>query len=201
MKIWLSFMFTFLIFLFVFNSLALNRQFYAFLHRVLHIGVESETLIEGRENVLDFIKGRGELRGDLFTPEEQIHLQDIKVLMEVEKLLFLSFVDVFVIFYFMNFFLGKKDDLYYILCGGAKQGMILAPIFGAVFLVGFVPLFTKFHEIFFTNDFWLLDYEKHLLINILPHQFFFAWLGYFFGLSMVVYGGLYFGLKRFLKKS
>ena len=45
-------------------------------------------------------------------------------------------------------------------------------IAGVLFLSDFDKYFTIFHELFFTNDLWLLDPDTDLLIRMLPEGFF-----------------------------
>ena len=58
-----------------------------------------------------------------------------------------------------------------------------AVLFGLLFLAGvwaavdFDGMFITFHRVFFTNDLWLLDPGKHLLIQLMPTAFFFAYAG------------------------
>jgi len=60
-----------------------------------------------------------------------------------------------------------------------------------------------FHEIFFNNDYWILDPRVDLLINIVPYPFFFAmsvFIGVFFGVGLVfVFAGSTLLLRRFGK--
>ena len=42
-------------------------------------------------------------------------------------------------------------------------------------LVSFEGLFITFHRVFFTNDLWLLDPQKDLLIQLMPAEFFVAY--------------------------
>ena len=44
---------------------------------------------------------------------------------------------------------------------------------GLLFFSDFNKYFTLFHEVFFTNDLWLLDPRTDLLIRMLPEGFFF----------------------------
>lgn len=48
----------------------------------------------------------------------------------------------------------------------------ITAIAGIVFMSDFNKYFTLFHEIFFTNDLWLLDPRTDLLIRMLPEEFF-----------------------------
>jgi len=46
-----------------------------------------------------------------------------------------------------------------------------------------------FHEIFFNNDYWILDARVDLLINIVPYPFFITisvFIGGFFAMGLVV---------------
>lgn len=65
---------------------------------------------------------------------------------------------------------------------------ILAAFGGIAFYLSqdFTRGFTQFHQIFFSNDLWLLDPETDLLINILPEGFF---------LDMAVHIGVAFGVQ------
>lgn len=60
--------------------------------------------------------------------------------------------------------------------------------------IDFSTLFIKFHELFFTNDLWLMDPETDLMIQMLPETFFQTiafqtvalWLGLTLGLQVIV---------------
>ncbi|MBU3204536.1 TIGR01906 family membrane protein [Clostridium algidicarnis] len=52
--------------------------------------------------------------------------------------------------------------------------LILIPLTLAIpFIINFDKSFVTFHEIFFSNDYWLFDPIKDPIINILPQEFFF----------------------------
>ncbi|SUY47942.1 membrane spanning protein [Clostridium putrefaciens] len=52
--------------------------------------------------------------------------------------------------------------------------LILIPLTLAIpFIINFDRSFIRFHEIFFSNDYWLFDPIKDPIINILPQEFFF----------------------------
>ena len=53
---------------------------------------------------------------------------------------------------------------------GSFMGITLAA--GVLFMTDFHRYFMIFHEIFFTNDLWLLDPDTDLLIRMLPEGFF-----------------------------
>lgn len=58
----------------------------------------------------------------------------------------------------------------FLICLGAFIGVTAGA--GVLFLSDFNKYFTMFHEIFFTNDLWLLDPRTDLLIRMLPEGFF-----------------------------
>lgn len=51
--------------------------------------------------------------------------------------------------------------------------IMLILILGGLLLIDFNKYFTIFHQIFFTNDLWLLDPKTDILVNIVPEVFFF----------------------------
>ncbi|HOM44130.1 MAG TPA: DUF1461 domain-containing protein, partial [Bacillota bacterium] len=58
--------------------------------------------------------------------------------------------------------------------GIAVSAAGIAPVIVLIILmkIDFYKYFTVFHEIFFTNDLWLLDPAADRLINIFPQDFF-----------------------------
>ncbi len=57
----------------------------------------------------------------------------------------------------------------------------------------FSTFWVSFHELFFTNDLWLLDPAKSVLINMVPAQFFYdlvmrivGLVGVFLGVSLAL---------------
>lgn len=50
--------------------------------------------------------------------------------------------------------------------------LLIALVLGALVAMDFTRYFYAFHEVFFTNDLWLLDPETDVLIQMLPEVFF-----------------------------
>lgn len=70
---------------------------------------------------------------------------------------------------------------------GSFIGITLAA--GVLFMTDFHRYFMIFHEIFFTNDLWLLDPDTDLLIRMLPEGFFLDMvkrIGFIFLILMVI---------------
>jgi integral membrane protein (TIGR01906 family) len=66
-------------------------------------------------------------------------------------------------------------------------------------LLTFSSSFTLFHELSFSNDFWLLDPTKDLLINLFPLSFFFLEFAKIGIMTLLELALLFFGL-RMLKR-
>ena len=86
-----------------------------------------------------------------------------------------------------------------VLCVVKKQGgvffrafLIASGVFvalvaavGLAILIDFDTTFTLFHQIFFNNDLWQLDYRTDLLMNIVPESF-----SYDVALRTILYFGI-----------
>ena len=74
----------------------------------------------------------------------------------------------------------------------------------AVIAFNFERAFVIFHEVFFTNDMWLLNPDTDLLINMLPQEFFISISGriaaYFFGGIIIILGLSIFASAKFKRK-
>ncbi|HIW49210.1 MAG TPA: TIGR01906 family membrane protein [Firmicutes bacterium] len=72
--------------------------------------------------------------------------------------------------------LGWKEEGRRRLCRVMAVALPLVLAIGALLAYGvsrdFTAAFLRFHEIFFTNDLWLLDPSVDLLVNIVPEAFF-----------------------------
>lgn len=76
---------------------------------------------------------------------------------------------------------------------GAALFLTAVGILGALISQDFYPYFKLFHEIFFNNDLWILDWDTDLLIRMLPEGFFFDMvlhIGVIFIISMLIFGFL-----------
>jgi len=56
---------------------------------------------------------------------------------------------------------------------GVSGFVVLLGIFAGLIATNFNKYFVMFHEIFFDNDLWILDWRTDLLIRMLPEGFFF----------------------------
>ena len=126
-----------------FNLLIFNNNFY-----------DSEV----HDNLLSYFKG-GKLKFD-YSEKELMHLQDVKKLINIlEEVLYVLIILILLIMFF------SKENMFII------SGLITIGIILILFLFDFNFLFTKFHEILFINNYWLLE-SNTLLIKTYPMEFF-----------------------------
>lgn len=124
---------------------------------------------------------------EFFNQKEKDHMVDVKVLFskayQVRKiiiaLLAIIIVAIFKIskkpIHFISKYLSIILTIILTICG----------IIGIIITTDFSKYFTIFHEIFFTNDLWLLDPATDLLINIVPLPFFMD-IATFIGILFVI---------------
>jgi integral membrane protein (TIGR01906 family) len=116
----------------------------------------------------------GGLPGPVFNARETRHMQDVKQLFVwVNRLQ--EFSVVFVLAYVVAFFLWARDSNVRQLAGQSLIGLGLGTlVVGGVAVVaafGFDAAFTRFHELFFSNNLWQLDPEHDHLIQMFPEGF------------------------------
>ena len=168
------------------------------------IGMDKKDLMDATEKLLLYTESKREslnftarVRGqevEFFSERDKLHMVDVKNIFVYLKILWAaSFA--YIIFFLMYVMFYKKSIT---MSKSARIGIM-------IFVVGIVPLlllavlmsvdfykyFTIFHEIFFDNDYWLLDPNVDRLINMYPQDFFsdtaFLILYYYLGGLMAVF--------------
>jgi len=118
---------------------------------------------------------RGVRAPNLYNEREVLHMKDVKGLVKgvyrVQLLTGLYLLGIVMV----GLAMGRRSFLpnlarYAGLGGGLTLGLAALVGFGA--LVGFQRLFLAFHQVSFSNDFWLLDPRKDFLIMMFPEGFF-----------------------------
>ena len=113
---------------------------------------------------------------DLFKEREILHMQDVKGLVRgVGFWQLVSFFSIVGVAVGSLLLLGRRRALSLLakgLLGGSVQTLGILVALGVVSVAGFDTLFTRFHLISFSNDFWLLDPNTHKLIQMFPQGFF-----------------------------
>lgn len=177
-----------------FMFLAFNESFYtrSFLDLKVHedIGFSEESLTRVTHALITYIKdGSGDIKGKevvrgeevvFYNEKEQIHLEDIRKLIQSTRIVILI-VNILLIgscILALRQTLKKqekgliKKHLSTVLSvSSAMMFLVLAGLF-ALYQSDFDWAFRKFHEIFFSNDLWLLDPRTDRLIQLMPLEFF-----------------------------
>ncbi|NLZ37996.1 MAG: TIGR01906 family membrane protein [Firmicutes bacterium] len=162
-----------------------NDHFFAW--QFIKNDVTKQTKIEHSElmRILDEIQaylfGRradfiiyGEIAGErrqVFNAREIAHMHDVRVLFKYGIILRNSCALVGGILLF-TLWRKKKELLFNTLFFSALVFLILALVGGLLLYFDFNRYFVLFHEIFFTNDLWILDPRTSILINMVPIEFF-----------------------------
>ena len=116
----------------------------------------------------------GGLQEPVFNARETRHMQDVKSLFVwVNRLQELSVI--FVLAYVISFFIWSRDGNIRQLAQqsliGVALGVVVLGGIGIFAAFGFNAAFTRFHELFFSNDFWQLDPQTDHLIQMFPEPF------------------------------
>ena len=151
------------------------------------IGTTDEELAVITENMLDYLKGDREnldMTADIemkdgiaevFTDVEKQHMVDVQWMFRagfiVRDIALLGFA----VFMILAFFLRRQG--FVVRCGRTSLITIIVSLAllvagGYYLLTHFTELFIRFHEVSFSNDLWLLDPSIHVLINLVPEEFF-----------------------------
>lgn len=117
----------------------------------------------------------------IFNEKEITHMDDVRDLL----LFFLGLRDAAIILALIAFLILLKYNWQAIIKAlfyGSATFMVVFLVVGASFVFNFNDTFILFHQLFFSNDSWLMDPSTDRLIWIVPEPFFFAMIG-----RMVIY--------------
>jgi integral membrane protein (TIGR01906 family) len=112
----------------------------------------------------------------LFSPRETTHLHDVKRLIWLVYGLggvSAAYVSIFISLGFHLYRQRFGHALGYLTLWGSVMTMSLVAMVALGTIVGFDFLFLWFHKISFSNDFWQLDHNRHVLIMLFPQGFWF----------------------------
>lgn len=172
-----------LIFLFILIStvfgISFNLKYYSYQHEkngvyevynkdvVDDITAQIVEYIKSEREYLDY-KGSNGL--NLFSQRELMHMEDVRRLFEFYgKIRMAIFAAVL-----LSIICLRKAG--YSCVEGILKGMSISlEAFFVVCILAFLKfgyMFEKFHELFFENEFWILDSNDSIIINILPINFF-----------------------------
>lgn len=177
-----------------FQAMAFDSDYYVKSFLALEvektIGISEEALTHVTEALIAYIdKGTGDLKRIenvngvavvFYNEKEQEHLHDIQLLVKAARK-FLIFVNIVMALAILAvWWLDHKNkrnflqSLKYSFQTAVIASLIALGTLVALYFIDFDWAFRKFHEIFFTNDLWLLDPRTDRLIQLMPLAFFIA---------------------------
>lgn len=203
-----------MILLSILQMYAFNANFY--LDRFQEYNISAVTKIDMADlkrittKLLDYLKDKEEnlnmkIRVDgqieeVFGQREKQHMEDVKILFDkgfiVKNTSILLTVGALLVLLKQK---KKKEILksFFYASVASLSAMLLLLI---LMKVDFFKYFTYFHEIFFTNDLWLLNIETDVLIQMLPLEFFIAIstrvVVWFLVLMSIIGGVSYYNLRK-----
>ena len=144
---------------------------------------------------------KGDEEFNLFNEREVIHLEDVRSLIQldywVQRGAFLLIV-ICALALFFGLKVGWRMLVRGLFWGSfITMGLMVALALWALF--GFERLFTLFHLVSFTNEYWILDPARDYLIRLFPGGFFYDAALFGFGaiiLEALLIGGIAFGILR-----
>ena len=148
------------------------------------IQMEKDELMHVTGELLDYMRGRrddltvqavigGETR-EFFNQREKDHMVDVRMLFDVGfKIRDTAF---WVLLLMVLILIAMKARIPYVLARCCREVLtaflILSIALMVVIALDFNRAFNTFHDLFFSNDLWVLDPATDLLINIVPLGFF-----------------------------
>lgn len=122
--------------------------------------------LKDKKNILD---------PQYFSEREQLHMADVKKLMQKARLLTISLI---ILILLSMAYLAVKErpllgkSLFY----GSCLTFVLLFVLMITAKLAFSGMFIKFHELAFTNNYWQLDPAKDTIVKIFNEQFFMDFL-------------------------
>lgn len=126
------------------------------------------------EDIIEYLKGNdgNELLDKHFNEREVLHMEDVVQLFDYARII--KYISMTVSILILVYFIANK--LYLFLAKTLSLGLFLnhGIIICLIILIStdFNKYFTIFHEIFFSNDLWILNPRTDLMIQMLPEPFF-----------------------------
>lgn len=109
----------------------------------------------------------------MFGEKEKLHMIDVKDLfIKGNRIRNVSLI--LIISSFIGLIVNDKKSISNILILSSIISFSLIGLLSLLMYINFNKYFTYFHEIFFTNDLWLLNPKTDILIQMLPLQFFYS---------------------------
>lgn len=176
-----AFLIPFLVLLFSFRLVVFDEDFYKseFEKYKIYDLFDKEVAGNAINNLIGYMKYGAPL-SDFFNEKEKAHMADVRGI--IQKLLLLFYILCFVVLAVLLF--NRKTFFNSLLYGGVFTLIFLLLFFISSYAF-FDFIFHKFHEVSFSNDFWMLNPEIDNLKALLPDGFFFDALMRIFFISSI----------------
>ena len=197
---------------------------YTKLHTAENIGMSNEALFEATDALLSYIKGNREdiscvqevhgVEREVFDERETAHMVDVRMLYQNARVVCFLLTGMGIAAFLFIFAVYKKkqislDTALVSIKDGFRQvtlAFVIVVSFLVVYaLIDFNRFWTVFHQIFFSNDLWLLDPRVSIMINMFPEEFFFGMVMRIVAGFVICYAAIallfYYGIQKNLKKS
>lgn len=191
----------FIIFKVSFNF-TIYKNFYTTNSLATELKITDVQLLDYTQNLLNYLKIGTELDSTWFTTKDILHMVDVRNLYIYAHNTMLILFLIVLVSTILLYVLHKNKFLQNTLIHFNKILILFAFIIGVLCLFvfsNFNSFWIKFHEIFFTNDLWLLSPLESNLIKMFPEQFFFELVSKIL-IFTFLYFALLFGIKFSLRK-
>ena len=144
-----------------------------------------------------FYRGKLQLDGLAMSTQGEFHFYEVKVIFDLVYILFAVTLVLSLLIYFRQ---RKEKELGY-MKKAAILTFIIPVILGIPFIVDFSRAFVVFHEIAFSNDYWIFDPRIDPVIKILP-EWFFMYAAFLILILMLLFAVLFYTIgSRSMKKN
>lgn len=175
--------------------------YYLFIPRILSQNPEyTREIIKANYDILidyynPFYTGKLALDGLVMSKEGEFHFYEVK---QIFNLIFILFA-VALVLSLIIYIYSRRESLGTYLKLSALMTFVIPFMLSIPFLVDFSRSFVLFHEIAFSNDYWIFDPAIDPVITILP-EWFFMYAAFLILIFMAVFASLSFFLGRYLEK-
>ena len=126
--------------------------------------------------MVSFMKGETDAQPEILNEKEQTHMLDVRNLVRLaqtmSKGLMTVAVGIAVVIAWTSALNKRKGMPFGVIIGALLVAGTAAGVYALLNTQGFEALFVRFHEIFFTNDLWLMNPETDILIRMMPQLLF-----------------------------
>jgi integral membrane protein (TIGR01906 family) len=177
-----------LIFLFSYKMLVYDQDFYEkeFKNNGVYDKYNKTFVDEQHKEVIGFlITDQPIITSDHFSKQDKEHLRDVEVLMKkIDYFSYVFVISLLIVFVYLHVFYKKLKDKIFTL-SVFYSSMINLITLGILYLLSlnFDWFFTKFHELSFDNNLWMMNPAKDMLVNLYPETF---WINAFSRIMLTI---------------